>query len=154
MKKNINSLVISAIKNKDRSADGNLLPKARERVLKAIKEYLQHTGRLNISEIASLTCLSRQTVKNITNEILFEWQEENQDQILVQSKWLESVLKDIEDNPDTFGKGKIEMIKLKTMLFGKMNAFQKLLLKDNLSNINLVILKHNNPKEPRKIKVS
>ena len=147
MSKKNNSLINSAIKNKDRTNDGNLLPEARKRILKSIKGYLQDTGRLNISEIASWLNLSRQTVKRLTDEILMEWQNEMQSQILVQAKWLESILKDIDKNPETFGKEKIQVVRLKSMLLGKINVLQKLITKDSSATINLYLINQGDKKK-------
>ena len=141
------SLIKSAIKSSDRTPDGNIKQEVRERVLWALKEYLQHTGRLNISELSVWLGLSRHTVKNLTKEILGVWRDEGSDQILVQSKWLESVLKDIDENPDTFDKDKRANTRLKTMLFDKTNALQKLLLKEHLSGVSLVFLKTEKPQQ-------
>ncbi len=147
MEKDKISLIKSVIKSCDRTPDGNIKPEARERVLQTMKEYLQHAGRLNISELSAWLGLSRQTVKNLTNEILDWWREEGQNQFLVQSKWLESVLRDMDNNPGTFDKDKIAITKLKAMLFDKTNALQKLLLKESLSNISLVFVKTDKPRE-------
>jgi len=142
---NKDSLIKSVIKYSDRTPDGNIKPEARERVLQIMKDYLENTGRLNISELSSWLGLSRATVKKLTDEILDEWQGEGQNQITVQEKWLQSILKDIDNNPDTFDKDKIAIIRLKSMLLDKTSALQKLLLKRNLSNINMVFIKTDKP---------
>jgi len=147
MNKSKNSLTKSIVKIEDRTGDGNLLPKARERVLKSIKEYLQHTGRLNVSEIASSLNLSRQTVKRLTGEILIEWQNETQSQILTQAKWIESTLKDIDENPEAFGKEKIQIVRLKSMLLGKVNVLQKLLTKEASATVNLYLINQGNKRK-------
>jgi len=148
---NKNSLTKSLIRSEDRMPDGNIKPEARMRILEAMKKYLENTGRLNISESSFLIGLSRSTVKKLTDEILNEWRGEGQNQILVQSKWLESVLKDIDNNPGTFGEDKRAIIRLKSMLLDKTNALQKLLLKENLSNISLVFIKTDKPDKPKEL---
>jgi len=147
MNKKSISLTNSVVKNEDRANDGNLLPITRERVLKSIKKHIQCTGRLNISEIASLIKLSRSTVKKMTDEILMEWKNETQSQILAQVKWTESTLKDIDENPETFGKEKIQVVRLKSMLLGKINILQKLLTKDDSAMVNLYLINQGDKKK-------
>ena len=54
MTKKQNSLSISPIKNSDRSGDGNIKPETRERIKVSLKEYLESTGRANVSEISEI----------------------------------------------------------------------------------------------------
>lgn len=131
MTKNSGNQQISVVKTEDRTGDGNLLPETRERVLKSIKEHLKRVGYLNISELASIFNLSRQTTKKLVDEVIKNWSEEAEDQIQVQIKWYESTLKDTTKNPDLFDKDTIALIKLKSMLLGKINALRKLSLKKN-----------------------
>jgi len=63
------SLINSAIKDCDRTSDGNLKMEAKEKIIKSLKKYLENTGRANISEISDMIGLSRQTTKNLLNEI-------------------------------------------------------------------------------------
>jgi len=154
MGKSIISLSKALVKNEDRTSDGNLLPETRERLLKSIKKHLQNTGRLNVSEVASMVGLSRQTAKKLVDEILMEWQEDTEDQVLIQTKWFESVLKDIDRHPETFGKEKVEIVKLKSMLLGKLNALHKILLKEKSPKINLYLVKQETMKGPPKNKPS
>ena len=142
----------SLIKTDDRANDGNLLPEARERILESIKEHLEYAGRANISEIARLVGLSRQTTKNLINQVVAEWQDDIQDQSLIQAKWVESILDDLDENPETFDEKKIFMIQLKSNLLGKMSALQKLALKDYSPAINLYLIKKGPPKELPKSK--
>ena len=137
----------SLIKKDDRTNDGNLRPEARERILESIKDYLKYAGRANISEIARFIGLSRQTTKKLVDEVLAEWQEDVQDQSLVQAKWVETVLDDLDENPGTFSKKKIFMIQLKAGLLGKMSALQKLALKEYSPTINLYLIKKQLPDE-------
>lgn len=131
MAKNSGNQQISVVKTEDRTGDGNLLPETRERVLKSIKEHLKRVGYLNISELASIFDLSRQTTRKLVDEVIKNWSEEAEDQIQVQIKWYESTLKDITENPNLFDKDTIALVKLKSMLLGKINALRKLSLKKN-----------------------
>ncbi len=141
------SLINSLVKNCDRTSDGNLKPEARGRILKSVKEYLENAGRANISEIAGMLRLSRQTTRSLIDEILLEWRPEIQDQSLLQSKWIESVLKDMDQNPKTFNKDKIAIINLKSSLLNKLNALQRLSLKQDSYGIKLYMIKQTTPKE-------
>jgi hypothetical protein len=141
------SLNNSLVKKDDRTSDGNLLPETRERILKSIKEHLEYAGRANISEIARMVGLSRQTTKNLINEILAEWHQDIQDQTLVQARWVEFILKDIDENPETFDKDKIAVVNLKSSLLNKLNALQKLALKENSTTVSLYLIKKEAPKE-------
>lgn len=146
MTKKQNSLSISPIKNSDRSGDGNIKPETRESIKISLKEYLESTGRANISEISEVMGLSRQTTKNLINEILAEWHEEMEDQTLVQSKWIESTLREIDCDPDSFNKDKIAVVNLKSSLLNKLNALQRLALKED-KNISIFIVKNSQSKE-------
>lgn len=146
MTKKQNSLSISPVKNSDRASDGNLKPVAREDIIKSLKEYLENTGRANISEISQMIGLSRETTKNLINEILAVWYEEIQDQTLVHSKWIESVLRNVDQNPDTLSKEKIAVVKLKSSLLSKFNALQKFALKED-KNISIFIVKNSQRNE-------
>ena len=147
MTKNQTSLSNSVVKDCDRTSDGNLKPEAKERILKSVKKYLEQTGRANISEIAQMINLSRPTTKNLINEILLEWNEDIQDQTFPQSKWIESVIKDLDENPETFDKEKRANINLKTGLLSKLNALQKLALKDDSYGFIVYKLKATEPKK-------
>ncbi len=150
---NIEKQQLSVIKKEDRTLDGNLLPAALERVLKSIKEYLKRTGRLNITEIASLTGLARQTARKLVDEILMDWHEEIESQILVQAKWAESVIEDIDRHPETFSKEEIAVIRLKSALLAKVNHLHKLFEKDNSPKINLYLVGEEKQKiDPPEIK--
>jgi hypothetical protein len=128
-------------KELDKLGDGNIKPEARERILITLREYLENTGRANISEISKMLNLSRQTTKNLINEILAEWHEEIEDQALVQSKWIESTLRDIDQNTKPFGNKKIKMINLKSSLLSKLNALQKLAIKEESYGVNIYLVK-------------
>ncbi|GMX58521.1 MAG: hypothetical protein MCSN_1750 [Candidatus Microsyncoccus archaeolyticus] len=141
------SLINSAAKISDRTSDGNLIPEARERILKSVKEYLENTGRANISEMSHMLGLSRQTTKNIVDEILDEWKEGIQSQTLIQSKWIESTLKEMDQSSRLFSKEKIAMINLKSSLLTKLNALQKLALKEESYGVNIYLVKRNELKE-------
>jgi len=119
----------SVVKNGERTGDGNIKPEARERIINVLKEYLSNAGHANISEISLNLGLSRQTVKNLIDEILIDWHQEIQEGSLVQSKWIESVLKEIDLNPCSFSKQEIAVVNLKASLLSKLNALQKLALK-------------------------
>jgi|WetSurMetagenome_2_1015567.scaffolds.fasta_scaffold91642_2 hypothetical protein len=140
------SLLNSVDKNCDKLSDGNIKPEVRERILITLREYLEDTGRANISEISKMLKLSRHTTKNLISEILAEWHEEIQDQTLIHSKWIESVLRDIDQNPDTLSKEKITVVKLKSFLLSKFNALQKFALKED-KNISIFIVKNDQSKK-------
>lgn len=120
------NLSLIKIGQNDRTADGNLLPEIRERLMNSIKNYLRRSGYLNVSEIAMATGLSRQTISKLVDGIVREWQADAEEQIVVQEKWHESVLKDIDQNPETFTKEKIVIIKLKSAFLTKINSLHKL----------------------------
>lgn len=143
------SLSNSLVKNSDKTSDGNLRPEARQRILTSIKEHLQCAGRANISEMARMLDLSRPTVKSLVDEVLLDWGQDIQDQnqILFQAKWMESVIRDIDQNPDAFDKEKIAVVNLKASLFSKLNVLQKLALKKDLHQFNLYLIKQASPKE-------
>jgi hypothetical protein len=140
------SLTISPIKNCDRTNDGNLKPEAKEKTERFLKEYLENTGRANISEISEILGLSRQTTKNLINEILAEWHEEIEDQTIVQAKWIESTLREIDCDPDAFNKERIAVVNLKSSLLNKLNALQKFALKED-KNVSIFIIKNNQTKK-------
>lgn len=146
MKKLI-SLSNSIVKNDERTGDGNIKLEARERIVNILKEYLSNAGHANISEIALNLGLSRQTVKNLIDEILIDWHQEIQEESIVQSKWMESILKDIDQNPASFSKEKIMVVNLKASLLGKLNALQKLALKKESSYQMIYMIKKSEIKQ-------
>ena len=137
----------SLIKKNDRTNDGNLLPEVRERTLESIKEHLEYAGRANISYIARMFGLSRQTTKNLVNQVVVEWQDDIQDQSIFRAKWMESILDDLDENPETFDEKKVFMTQLKADLLSKMSALQKLALNDYSPAINLYLIKKQLPNE-------
>ncbi len=145
------SLTISSVKDCDRTGDGNIKAEAKQRILKSIAYHLKNNGRANISEMAVALGLTRQTTKNFVGEILEEWHQEQKEsqncQILIQSKWLENIIDDISQNPETYDKGKIAVVNLKSALFGKLNALQKLDQKIGATEINFYVTKNSNIKE-------
>mgnify|MGYP000898247461 CR=1 FL=1 len=145
--KKIISLNNSIVKVCERTGDGNIKPEARERIVNVLKEYLINAGHANISEISLNLGLSRQTVKNIIDEILIDWHQEIQEESLMQSKWMESVLKDIDQNPASFSKEKIAVVNLKASLLGKLNALQKLALKKESSYQMIYMIKKSEVKQ-------
>lgn len=147
---NIENWPLSVIKNEDRTADGNLLPEVRERTINELKKYLQRIGYINISEISSMINLSRQTTKKLVDEILDDWREDEENQIIVQKKWYESVIRDIENKPEMFNEDYINIIKLKSAVLGKINSLQKLSQKEMALNhkiINLYLTRQENQKK-------
>jgi len=124
--KNGENKLISVVKTEDRAGDGNLLPETKTRVLKSIKNHLKRSGYINISELASMLNLSRQTTKKLVDEVLITWREKADDQIVVQMKWHESIIKDITEHPESFDKDAMALIRLKSVLLGKINALRKL----------------------------
>lgn len=137
---------ISPVKKYNRASDGNLKPEARECIIKSLKEYLENTGRASISEISQMIGLSRETTKNLINEILAEWHEEIQDQTLIHSKWIESTLKEVDCDPGSFSAKRIAVIKLKSSLLNKLNALQRFALKED-KNISIFIVKNSQRNE-------
>ncbi len=131
---------LSVIKNKDRASDGNLLPEVREKTIKELRKYLQRIGYINISEISSMINLSRQTTKKLVNEILDDWRKDEEDQIIVQKKWYESIIQDIENDPEIFNEDYINIIKLKSAILGKINSLQKLSQKEMVLNHKIINL--------------
>jgi len=120
---------LSLIKPEERTPDGNLLPDVRERVITSIQTYLRKCGYLNISEIAQKLGLSRQTTKKLTDEILAIWRMEIENQIIVQLKRHREIVRDIDEDPDSFSKEKITLIKLKSTHLNKINTLLKTLIK-------------------------
>lgn len=146
---------LSVIKIEDRTGDGNLLPEVREKTIKELRKYLQRIGYVNISEISSMINLSRQTTKKLVDEILDDWQEGEENQIIVQKKWYESTIKDIDNNPEMFSKKYTDLIKLKSMMLGKINSLQKVSQKETASKhriINLCLAKEDIQKKTTELK--
>ena len=146
---------LSIIKNKDRTGDGNLLPEVRKKTIKELKRYLQQMGYVNISEISSMINLSRQTTKKLINEITEDWRVDNENQIIVQKKWYEHILNDINQNPETFGKEERANINLQSKIMDKINSLQKLSQKESTSKhriINVYLTKQDAQKKPLKLK--
>lgn len=129
MAKNKEKPQLSLIKAEERTADGNLLPDVRVQVVKSIQTYLRQVGYLNISEISQQLGLSRQTTKTLTDEILSRWRMEMDNQIIVQIKWHLEMIRDMSENPESFSKEKITLIKLKSTLLSKVNTYLKVLIK-------------------------
>lgn len=119
---------LSLIKSSERAPDGNLLPETRAYVIQSIRNHLQKVGYLNISDISSKLGLSRQTTKKLVDEIVGTWREESKNQIMLQMKYYHSVLNDIDENPETFNEDKIEIIKLRSTIFGKINSLMKIMI--------------------------
>lgn len=124
------NLSLIKIEEKDRTKDGNLLPEVRSRTLKEIQWYLSCTGYLNVSVLADQLGLSRQTTRVLVDEVLDEIREVSERQILAQIPWYHSALEELEEmyiNPEEFSEEKIEVIKVKAVILGRLNAVQKLL---------------------------
>jgi len=119
---------LSLIKSSERAPDGNLLPETRACVIQSIKKHLQKVGYLNISDISGKLGLSRQTTRKLVDEIIDAWREESKNQIMPQLKYYHSVLNDMDENPETFDKDKIELIKLRSAVFGKINSLMKIMV--------------------------
>src|SRR3989339_975520 len=130
MAKNKQNQELSVINSEDRTSDGNLLPHARERAFGFIQKHIRRTGQLNISNIASKLCVSRQTAKKLIYEVMEEWRDEIEDQTLAQMKWHEFIAEEIDKHPEKFGKDEIKIIKLKSTFLGKINSLQRLLEKN------------------------
>lgn len=146
---------LSVIKNGDRTGDGNLLPEVREKIIKELQIYLQGVGYINISEIAAMINLYRQTTKKLVNKITETWKEDNENQIIVQEKWHEHILNEINKNPEMFNEEKRAIINLQSKIMGKINSLQKLLQKESASKhrtINLYLTKQDAQKKPTKLK--
>jgi uncharacterized protein YacL (UPF0231 family) len=131
---------ISIVKPEDRTGDGNLLPEARERALNSVRSYLKRTGYLNVSDLAAKLHLSRQTTMRMAKEVIEEWREDEVDQTMIQIKWYESVLKKINRDPETFSTKEIEIVRLKSMILGKINELRRMSLKENEPKRDLVNL--------------
>ena len=116
---------LSLIKPDGRTPDGNLLPEVRDRVLREVRGYLKQTGYLNVSEIAMKLGLSRLTTKKLIDEILRAWNDEIRNEFITQIQWYQTVLKDIQEHPETYSKERIQLIKLQSSLLSKVNALRK-----------------------------
>lgn len=128
MANNITKQELSLVKTEERTPDGNLLPETRERVYRSIQKYLCQAGYLNVTEISARLGLSRQTTKKFVDEILSKWRAEQENQTIIQLKWNQEIIKDIDKNPETFSKEKIARIKLKSSLLSRVNTLMKTLL--------------------------
>ena len=120
---------ITTIDEKDRSGDGNLLPKARDRTREMIEKRIRTTGRINVSELSRLLGLSRPTIRSIADEILTEWHADISDQTVVVHKWCEHVAREIDVHPGQFDKDTIARLRLKMSLFDKMRVMRKAMKK-------------------------
>lgn len=121
------------INKDDRAPDSNLKPETRHRLINSIKNYLTQIGYVNISEIAEAIGISRPTARNLVDEIVREWWEDSKDHIVVQEQWYKTVLEDIDSQPETFSKDKIELIKLKSAIFSRINSLHKLHRRNNVA---------------------
>ena len=129
MPKNTEKPQLSLITSEERTADGNLLPDVRERVVKSVQAYLRQVGYLNISEISQQLGLSRQTTKRLTDEILTKWRMEMENQFLVQIQWYLAMIKDMDENPGTFTQDKRALARLKSAFLTKTNVLLKIFIK-------------------------
>lgn len=129
MANNMTKPALSLIKSEERTSDGNLLPETRERVCISIQNYLRQAGYLNVSEISAGIGLSRQTTKKLIDEIISKWRSELENQIIIQIKWHQGVLKDMNENPESFSNEKIALMKLKSSFLNKVNSLIKVLIK-------------------------
>lgn len=118
----------SLIKSEDRTADGNLLPEARDRVLEAIRKHLKQTGYVNVSELALKLGLSRPTTKNLVDQILRAWDDEMRNQGIAQFQNTQAIIEDLNENPKTFTKEKIARIKLKLQLLTTNRNLMKIFI--------------------------
>ncbi len=128
MANNITKQELSLVKTEERTSDGNLLPETQERVYHSIQKYLRQAGYLNVTEISTQLGLSRQTTKKFVDEILSKWRADQENQIIIQLKWNQEIIKDIDKNPETFSKEKIALIKLKSSLLSRVNTLMKTLI--------------------------
>ncbi len=120
---------VTKIGKNDRTPDGNLLPEAKDKVKNMIEEYIREAGRVNVSELSRYLALSRPTVRTIVDELLGEWRADIEDQAVVAHKWCESVVKEIDAQPENFDKDTIARIRLKMSLFDKMRVMRRMLKK-------------------------
>ena len=125
------TISVNKINEKDRAADGNLLPAAKAKALKAIAAYVREAGRVNVSELTRYLGLSRPTVRGLADEVLAEWRAEIEGQTVAVHKWCEEVTKDIDAHPEQFDKDAIARIRLKLSMLDKMRMLRKALRKEN-----------------------
>ncbi len=120
---------LSLITSQERTADGNLLPDVRERVVKSVQTYLRQVGYLNISEISQQLGISRQTTKILTDEILTKWRMEMENQVIVQIQWHLEMIKDMDEKPGSFSQDKRALVRLKSAFLTKTNLLLRVLIK-------------------------
>ena len=113
------------VKTEDRLSNDKLKPEIREVLKKDIEKYLLKYQQLNISAIKRQVGLSWITVKEIVDEILTEWDEENKSQRIIQAKWYRFLLQEFEENPELLdNKEKLKFISIKDYLLRKINALE------------------------------
>ncbi len=113
----------------DRTADGNLTPEARTRTLKEIKKYISRTGLINISDLADMFCVSRQTMRALIDEALDGLRDGAEVQILAQIQWCQERVSDIIKHPEKFDKDEIALQRFHSEMLGKITCLQKALQK-------------------------
>ncbi|GEM_PF-4655166 len=123
------AISVSKISKNDRTADGNLLPEAKDKARKAFEKYVRDAGRINISELSRHLGLSRPTVRAIADEFLAEWRADIEDQAVVVHKWCEQMAREIDAQPENFDKDAIARIRLKMSLLDKMRVIRRVLNK-------------------------
>jgi hypothetical protein len=116
-----------------------ILPEVREDIKKQISRYITACGCVRILKIAEALDVNYLTARELVNEVLDKWKENDIEPINAQIKWVEEQLEIIESKKDTKtitdneGKSTIQLgmpyaeyISLKTTLMKQLNDLRML----------------------------
>ena len=116
---------LEEVKIEDRKENGQLKDEVRERIKDEIEKYILYYQQLNISEISRQLKMKWSNVKDIVEEILKNWDEENKVQKTVQSKWYRSLLQEFEEHPENFEDlRKMKLISFKDFVLRRINELE------------------------------
>lgn len=116
---------LTVINDYDRNGDLTLKPDIRKRVLEEIGEYIQAVGFVNVSLIARQLGLSKPATKDLVNEVIAEWVDNESNQLAAQVRWYEQKLEHAARDPEHFGL-RTESLKIEFTrnMFNEMNKLR------------------------------
>ncbi len=115
----------------ERDDGGRLLPEVRERVMGEIESYVRKTGRLNYSFLSEKLGLNKLTIRGIISEMVEEWKKYHSLNVYIEIQWLENLMEEIEEKPETFTPQRMTLINLKIGIYDKVHGLNKLMSSDN-----------------------
>lgn len=125
------NLNLTYTKPGERDDGGRLLPEVRERVMGEIENYVRKTGRLNYSFLSEKLGLSKLTIRGIIAEMVEEWKKYNYLRVYLEIQWLENLMEEIEEKPESFTPQRMTLINLKIGMYDKIHGLNKLMSTDN-----------------------